>query len=506
MHIRRGLVCAVAAFTGFAGAARAESLAEAIALAYETNPTLQAQRAQQRALDESYVQARSGWRPSLDVQAGANYSNVGTGRGHLEANSGSLTLGASQPIYTGGRTGAAVRAADADIRAGREGLRSLEAQVLQSVVQAYEDVRRDQQVVTIRQNNVVVLQSQFEETQAKFGAGQVTRTDTAQAQAQLANARAQLSQALGQLQISRANYAAVVGQNPGDLAPEPPLPGLPRSVDQAFDLADAGNANLNRARIAEEASRARIAQARAAGRPFVSATASLGYAGTVAPFDPRDYQRNVSAGAVLRQPLFTGGVVRSQVRAAIEQNSADRINIEGARRSVVQGVSQAWNVMQSAHAAVAANVEQVAAARVAFEGIQEQYRVGLSTTLDVLIQQQTLQTAELQLVSARHDEYVAQAALLAAMGRLEAGALVRGAPLYDPSAAFARVRTHGATPWEGAIASLDALGAPRIGPPAALPAPLLPAGPVVMVQAEAPPPVNQPLSTASPTAPPVSPR
>ena len=48
----------------FAAPAFAETLADAIALAYDTNPTLQAQRATQRALDENYVQARAGWRPS----------------------------------------------------------------------------------------------------------------------------------------------------------------------------------------------------------------------------------------------------------------------------------------------------------------------------------------------------------------------------------------------------------------------------------------------------------
>lgn len=272
---------------GVPSVGRAETLAEAISLAYATNPNLQQQRAQQRALDESYVQARSGWRPTASAQANAGFTYTGF-HGASDTNAVNLGLTAAQPLYTGGRTTAAVDAAQADVLAGREGLRGLEAQVLQTVVQYFEDVRRDQQVVAIRRENVIVLQNQLNETQARLEVGQLTRTDTAQAQAQLAQARAQLTSALTQLQISRANYTAVVGQNPGELAPPPTLPGLPTSVDQAFDIAERANAGLEQARVAEQASRYRVAQARAAKRPTVFLQGSVGVAGSIAPFDPRD--------------------------------------------------------------------------------------------------------------------------------------------------------------------------------------------------------------------------
>src|ERR1044071_1786374 len=76
--VSAGLVVSLAAQAG------AETLADAVALAYQNNPTLQAQRATQRALDENYVQARSGWRPTLGVQATANWAETQTpvaGRG-----------------------------------------------------------------------------------------------------------------------------------------------------------------------------------------------------------------------------------------------------------------------------------------------------------------------------------------------------------------------------------------------------------------------------------------
>jgi outer membrane protein len=138
---RSGLVAAVCALAlGAPAAAGAETLADAIALAYQTNPSLQQQRAQLRALDESYVQARQGFRPQADVQASATYNNDdevgGFFGGGGESNSGAATLSASQPLYTGGRVSNAIRAAEADILSGREDLRQVEASVLLSVIQA----------------------------------------------------------------------------------------------------------------------------------------------------------------------------------------------------------------------------------------------------------------------------------------------------------------------------------------------------------------------------------
>jgi outer membrane protein len=492
---------------------RAETLADAIALAYQSNPTLQAQRAQQRELDETYVQARAGWRPTASATAQTYWSRTDLGKeygaqgeivsngtggysqvaggGAYQENYGQGQISVTQPLYTGGKTAATVKAAEATVLAGRETLRTVEAQIILAVVTAYEDVRLNQQILGIRTDNAGVLRSQLAETQAKFDVGQVTRTDVAQAQAQLASATALLAVAKASLQISRANYAAVVGQNPGELAAEPVLPGLPGTVDQAFDIADSDNSALRQAKLTEQSSRAKVVEAKAANRPTVSATAGVGYLGGLQPFAAQDFDRTLSGQVTITQPIFTGGVNSSLIRQAMEQNTSDRIGIEGARRTVVQTVAQAWNTMVGDQASVTSNEEQVRAATVAFEGIREQYRVGLSTTQDVLLQQSSLENAQLVLVQARHDAYVAEAALLQAMGRLEAQALVTGAPLYDPATSFNRVKTAGAVPWEPLIAALDSVGAPSVGVPRPIPAPAAP-GPqpagVTMIPAEPPAP------------------
>ncbi|WP_296547506.1 TolC family outer membrane protein, partial [Phenylobacterium sp.] len=390
-------------------AASAETLAEAIAMAYASNPTLQAQRAQLRALDENWYQARAGYRPTLSVSGRATWSET-TIPGtrplvDVENNSGSAVLSLTQPVYSGGRVASAVSAAEADSLSGREGLRRVEAQVLGQVIQSYVDVRRDQEALRIRQTNVAVLQRQLDESRARFEVGEITRTDVAQSEARLAAAVALLNSAQATLATSRASYEAVVGQAPGNLAPEPPIGSLlPASVEQAWDLAESGSPVVRAAEYAEQASRARIAGARAEQMPTVALQGQLGYSGLASPLHTDAYSRALSGSAVVSIPIFSGGQTLSRIRAATERNTVDRLGVENARRTVRQTITQSWSALQAARSNIEATDKQVRAARIAAEGVVQEQRVGLRTTIDVLNAEQELRAAELAQVSARRDE------------------------------------------------------------------------------------------------------
>jgi outer membrane protein len=424
-----------------AGAARAETLADAVTLAYDSNPTLQQQRAQVRALDETYVQALSGYRPSLSITATGGYKRSDPGQGAgAESNSVDATLTASQPLYTGGRVSAGVRSAKAEVLAARETLRSVEQQILQQVISAYVDVRRDFEIVRIRKNNIDVLKAELDETEAKFRVGQLTRTDVATVRAQYAQAKAALAAAEGQLRTSRSAYLAVVGRAPGQLAPEPALTGLPATLDQAFDASETDNPDLLAASLTEQASQALVAQAKAARMPTVSATASYDYGGRLTPFSDRNTIRTAQAGITITQPLFSGGLISSQIRQALEQDAQSRQALEVARRGAVKAVAVAWSNINAAHASLAASLEQKDAAMLAFDGVQAEFRAGLRTVFEFVQSEQAVRDAELAVVTARHDEYTADAALLAAIGRLNPKALSAAVATYDPAANFDRVR------------------------------------------------------------------
>ncbi len=474
LNSRRGALFAAVSsasivLSSIAGPAWSETLADAIALAYDSNPTLQSQRALQRALDESWVQARTGFRPSASATVRGTYQELrtpgaGPGRSITENNAGSAVLSLNQPIYTGGRVAASVSGAEADILAGRENLRRVETQVLGQVILAYVDVRRDIEGLRIRQENVKVLRRQLEESKARFDVGEITRTDVAQSEARLAAAIAQLQSSQAQLDISRSNYRATVGQTPGDLAPEPSLAALmPATIDQAYDAAESDNGQIRAAQYNEQSSRANVAQSRAERMPTVSLQGSVGFSGIASPLHTEDYARSLTGAAVVTVPLFSGGLISSRIRSAVERNNADRIGVETARRSVQQGLTQAWSSLIAARGNIDATDQQVRAARIAAEGVHQEQQVGLRTTLDVLNAEQELRSAELAQINARHDEYAAAASVLAQMGRLEASHLTPNVPHYDPRANYNSLRmTWGWTPWEEPIAIVDGIGTPKI--------------------------------------------
>jgi outer membrane protein len=336
--------------------------------------------------------------------------------------------------------------------------------VLITTIQAYSDVRRDIEALGIRQKNVEVLTNQLRESQARFDVGEVTRTDVAQSQARLAQAQALLQSAQAQLAISRAGYAAVVGQNPGELAPEPSLAYLlPTDPDQAYQVAEQFNPQLRAQQFAEQASRARIAGARAERMPSVGAQASVDFRNQVREeiWERDFYARGTSLGVQVTVPLFNGGLTTSRIRQAVQRNNADRITIEGVRRTVLQGVTNFWSQMLAARSNISSGEEQVRAAGIAAEGTRQEQQVGLRTTIDVLNAEQELRQAQLNLVSAKRDEYVAAANVLATMGRLEGKDLVPSVPQYDAAKNFRKLRiTWGWVPWEEPIGIVDQVATP----------------------------------------------
>jgi len=457
--LRHGAATLAAAFTAVAAVpAAAENLRDAFLEAYANNPSLNQQRAEQRSVDEQVPQAKVGLRPSIGVTLSGVYNRTYNSQSFLTppvGNTGTGSVTFTQPIYTGGRTAAAVRAAEATVYAGREGLRTSEAQTLGAVVQAYEDVRRDELTLAVQNDDLDFLQHQLEEIRARQKVGDVTRTDVSQAEAQLLDTRASIAATRGQLDADRAEYAAVVGHLPGTLAPEAALPGLPKTVDEAFDLVEQSNPSLNQARQTALASKARVDEAKAADRPTITLQAVFGSDGTLVPAYARNYERTIEGEAVINQPIFTGGQNASQIRQAKAEENRDRIGIEVARRNAVESVAQAWSQMLANKSDAETRDQEVVAAQATLDGQRQEYRAGLRSTLEVLIAEQTWRQARITEINARAQVFLSQVGVLGAVGRLEIRYLAPEAEQYDPAKPYHAVENAGGFPWDGALRRLD---------------------------------------------------
>src|SRR6266436_987317 len=168
-----GLAALAAAVAVFASASpHAQTLTQALAETYNTNPQLLAQRALLRATDEQVPQALSFWRPqvtftgqvgiataSLEQQPNSAALAAGRTRSVLHAitRPDALTFQLTQPVYRGGRTEAQTRQAINTVESTRAQTLAVETTVFQAVAQAYLDVVRDQTLVLVQRNNEYVL-------------------------------------------------------------------------------------------------------------------------------------------------------------------------------------------------------------------------------------------------------------------------------------------------------------------------------------------------------------
>ncbi|EAP91372.1 MAG: hypothetical protein CMH91_08160 [Oceanicaulis sp.] len=428
------------------GLAQAQSLNETLAAAYESNPTLGAQRASLRQSEEGYFQARAGLLPSLSA-TGSVGETVDTWGGAPENDSSSYGLTLNQSIYRGGRTRGSIDASLARIEAARQQLRSTEQSVLLDAVSAHMNVVRDQQVVAIRSNNVEVLAEQLRAARDRFEVGEITRTDVAQAEARLSGARAQLSAAQAALAASRAGYARVTGVDPVEPDNAGPSEQVPAEFADAAEVAINRNPDLLAAQYAEQAAEYGVRVARGAQLPEIGLRASVSE-GRESDFSGQG-RGTASITANVTMPIFTGGLNRSNVREA--RAAADQARLSGltVRRQVIEGATNAWNNYLAALAVIESSREAVRANEIAFEGVEQEALVGLRTTLDVLNAEQELLNSRLELVRAERDLTVASYALLQAMGQLDAQSLGLPVEAEDVRSRFeeARGANFDLTPW-----------------------------------------------------------
>ncbi len=423
----------------------ADDLRDALEAAYRSNPSLEAARAQQRAVDENVPIAKAEGLPSLSGTA--TYTELlknspiarTTGPDRLIQ----TELSANFPVYSGGLVRNSINAAKTRVVAGQNDLRATESQVFAQTVAAYMDVISNQAIVGLNRNNVEVLDVNLTATRDRYEIGDLTRTDVAQSQARLAQARGDLRSSEATLAGARETYIQLVGKAPLALQPPPPLPGLPASPEEAVLIALDHNPDLLAARERSKAA-GFDSQAAGAGRlPTVDVFATLDHTDYLNSYRLNFGQRfnSAQAGVRARIPLFQGGLPAArqrQSKAREGQTLEQEIGIERQVIAVVRTTYQQW---QAAQAIMETSQTAVDAATLSLEGVRAENSVGNRTILDILNAEQELLNSQVLLVRARRNAYVAGFNLLSAMGRAEARDLgLDGGPLYDPGVNYKRVR------------------------------------------------------------------
>lgn len=410
----------------------AETLKDALAVAYLYNPTLQAQRASLRAADETINQAVAGWRPSV-VTTGRygykNFSSIGTFASPGNTNPKNMILEVKQPIFQGMQTVNGTNEARQQVNAARQQLEDVEQQVLLDTVTAYMGVVRDIAVLELTRNNVNVLQRQLEASEDRFRVGEITRTDVAQSKARLSRAVSERIRAEATLIASRAAFQKSVGVSPSNLEHPTSLPSMPASEEAALEMAKILSPTLLAAQYTEKAARYNVKKQFGSLMPSMNLVAR--YSRNWQSFSLIDASTSKEIVAEMSVPLYQSGSVSSSIRQSKQIENQRRLEVVAAERQVVEQVRNAWEGYREATARIVSSEDQVSANDIALEGVRQELEVGSRTTLDVLDAEQELLDSRVSLARARRDQYVAAYALLASVGKLNAEELLLDVKLYD---------------------------------------------------------------------------
>lgn len=427
--------------------ALAETLEGALTKAYGQNPTLNSQRASTRAVDENVPQAKALGRPTISLTGdvgltqsdGKSMSFGGKSRFSEFYQPRGVGATVTQTLWNGNKTENSTRAAESQILGARQTLRNTEQTTLLNGATAYMNVLRDTAILNLKRNNVDVLDEQLRQTNDRFKVGEVTRTDTAQAQSRVAAARSDTILAQANLKASLAIYRQQVGDEPKQLAPGVSVEKiLPPKLESALQIAQAEHpailgalhgvdAQLLQVKVAESDLYPNLSvQGNVQNRWATNSDGTIGYAASVV--------------ARLSVPIYEGGAVYSRVRQAKETLGQTQINVDIQRDTVRAAVVQSIGQLDASKAQIMSTQAQVKAAEIALNGVREEAKVGQRTTLDVLNAQQELINARVAFISAQRDRVVNSYNVLSSIGRLDAASLRLKVGVYNPKVHYEQVK------------------------------------------------------------------
>ena len=429
----RLLICV--GLVGIGGPTNAESIYGAMASAYTNNPSLNAQRAATRSVDENLPLARTGYLPKIFANAdygfsSSDYELAGRGRNN-DLNPHGFGITISQTLFDGLKTKHNIKSAKAAIKASRQTLRNLEQNVLFDAASSYMNVLRDKSITGFRSQNLAFLKEEVRASQERFNVGESTRTDVAQAKAGRASAVAQLASARAQLKGSIGVYRQVIGHDPKNQKAASIISKLlPRTLNSAMAIAQREHpAILATHHLVDQASfSVKSAESDLFPRLTIEGSANR-------RFDSSERSDQLNSGSITAKlvvPIYQGGGISAQVRQNKEILGQRRIEVDQMVDQVRAAVISAFSQLEAARVIVNAGDAQLRAAHLALNGIIEERNVGQRTTLDVLNTQQNVLNAQITLAGARRDAVVASYALLSAIGRLDAKRMKLKVTRYNP--------------------------------------------------------------------------
>jgi outer membrane protein len=426
-HLKRAL--SIGCFLALSAPLAANDIMTVHDLASMTDPQLRIARADAGQAEAQERRAKARYLPSLDATAGITrveqVRDIAIGEASGDAfRRESWRLNLSQPIYNR-ELHMGIQQADVASSRAEANFTAAQQDFLLRVAETYFGVLRAEEALRFSEAEFRAIDRQFEQAQQRYEVGLIAITDVHEARASADAARARVISAQTQLDDAHEALFELTGRYFDDLmrlAEGLPLKTPDPADAQAWvDMAMANSPDIRAAQFAVDVEESGVDIAQAGHWPSLGFAASRSGADSG---DALDASTSTSIGVNLSVPLYSGGGVRANVRAASLRAAAATERLEQVMRQTSREVRNNYRSVVSGISEVEAREQAVVSARSALEATQAGFEVGTRTIVDTLISQQNLFSAERQLVNARFDYLLNWLRLQRASGTLSVDGLV----------------------------------------------------------------------------------
>jgi outer membrane protein len=380
----------------FTFAASAATLTDALKITFQNNLELKAERKNLEVQREVLNISKSDFFPTLTLSGTKNFENTNK-----------LT----------NQSGADASITDTDTMTSSV---KKEQDVFMKAIEAYTGLILAYEKLSINQENVNLLQRQFEIDNARLSRAQITATDLAQSQSSLSGAQAGYIGAQNNIITSKLAYENIIGPINTDEKLKKIYNSevsIPSSLVEAKKISEQKSPDLIIAEIEYGQSELDVKIARSDLSPTAKLSLERSYTDDLsATYDERE--KDVLQ-ATVSWPFQFGGKNKSNVNKNLQVKGMKKLLLENAFRNNTQGVTAAWSTLESSKSLLRAVQSQVKAAEIANEGISFEYESGLNrSTFDVLQSRSNLINAKINLAEAERNYLLAQYRLLKSAGLL----------------------------------------------------------------------------------------
>jgi len=392
------------------------SLAQIIDVALSNNPDTRSAWLRARVAEAQLRSSESAYLPEIDGGVVASRQKSGDSKAQTGVG---ISLGLSWLLFDfGGREAEIEQARQTLIAAGFEHNQIIQDVILR-VEQAYYGYLDSKALLEAQDATMKERQLALDSAEARHRAGIATIADVLQARTARSQAQLNRETIEGNLRTIEGLLATTMGLPAttrfdfGTLPLDIPTHKVAEEVDALLARAVTQRPELASARAEALRANARIREVRAQGLPTIGVTSSIGETfasgGPITPY---------SAAIALRVPIFTGGRIANDVRAAQLQAELARENVRSLQQQVDLEVWTSYFALQTAEQRLTTARELLSSAQQSADVASGRYRSGVGTILDLLTAEAALESARAQEVQARTDWFLAVAQLAHDTGSL----------------------------------------------------------------------------------------